>query len=282
MYMMNKVLENLIGKPVEHRFEEIELEEVRARRKAEIEAEMKSKGKGVQVEGVSEVTERAIVSTIVPGSPIQNPCPISSVSGVFDEDVEIDDVVDDDEEDDEEVRKDDADDVYSTSSHDDDDGNDDNDDNDQGSIGIKVTEASTEENVDDYLHDDANEEPENAEGEGDLDDTKNVDESDDHMSRLILRLEHNVEEGEIMHAYTLDEIIKMTRVEDINFNFDFEEELNKFDINQQPDYQYKYVEEADNYDRVEVEDWSDEDQSESAHVDTTNFPTLAEFFQLGE
>ncbi|KAM0031747.1 hypothetical protein Hdeb2414_s0017g00512561 [Helianthus debilis subsp. tardiflorus] len=30
MYMMNKVLENLIGKPVEQRFEEIELEEVRA------------------------------------------------------------------------------------------------------------------------------------------------------------------------------------------------------------------------------------------------------------
>ncbi|KAJ0786294.1 hypothetical protein HanOQP8_Chr02g0053681 [Helianthus annuus] len=52
MYMMNKVLENLIKKPVERRFEEIELEEVRARRKAEIEAEMKNKGKGVQVEGM--------------------------------------------------------------------------------------------------------------------------------------------------------------------------------------------------------------------------------------
>ncbi|MFS7912019.1 hypothetical protein Hanom_Chr02g00124931 [Helianthus anomalus] len=61
MYMMNKVLENLIGKPVDQRFEEIELEEVRARRKSEIEAEMKNKGKGVQVEGVSEVSERAIV-----------------------------------------------------------------------------------------------------------------------------------------------------------------------------------------------------------------------------
>ncbi|KAJ0956783.1 hypothetical protein HanPSC8_Chr01g0019561 [Helianthus annuus] len=47
MYMMNKVLENLIGKPVEQRFEEIELDEVRAQRKAAIEAEMKNKGKGV-------------------------------------------------------------------------------------------------------------------------------------------------------------------------------------------------------------------------------------------
>ncbi|MFS7980241.1 hypothetical protein Hanom_Chr10g00937101 [Helianthus anomalus] len=169
LYMINKVLENLIKKPVEQRFEEIELEEVRARRKAEIEAEMMNKGKGVQVEDVSEVTERAIVLSVVPESSTLNPCPISAVSGVFDEDVDIDDVVDDDdeeedeEEDDEEVNK-----------------------------GIKVTEASTEENVDDYLHDDANEEPENAESEGEHDDTKNVDEYNDHVSRLILRLEHGM------------------------------------------------------------------------------------------
>ncbi|MFS7952273.1 hypothetical protein Hanom_Chr07g00605011 [Helianthus anomalus] len=80
-YMINKVLENLIGKSVEQKFEEIELEEVRARRKAEIEAEMKNKGKGVQVEGVSEATEREIVPSIVPELPIQNPCPISAVFG---------------------------------------------------------------------------------------------------------------------------------------------------------------------------------------------------------
>ncbi|MFS7895876.1 hypothetical protein Hanom_Chr12g01147731 [Helianthus anomalus] len=70
----------------------------------------------------------------------------------------------------------------------------------------------------------------------------------------------------------------MTHVDENEFKFDFEEELNKFDINQQHEYQYKYVEDADNYDRVEVENWSDEEQSESVHVDTSNFPTLAEFF----
>ncbi|MFS7912289.1 hypothetical protein Hanom_Chr02g00128281 [Helianthus anomalus] len=194
MYMMNKVLENLIGKPVEQRFEEIELEEVRARRRAEIEAEMKKKGEGVQIEG------------------------------------------------------------------------------------IKVTEASSEEKIDEYLHDDANEEPENAEGEGELDDTEKNDENVDHVSRLILRLEHSVEEGEIMHTYTLAEIIKMTHVDENELKFDFEEELKKFDINQQREYKYKYVEDADNYDKVEVEDCSDEEQFESIHVDTSNFPTLAEFF----
>ncbi|KAM0052736.1 hypothetical protein Hdeb2414_s0007g00251831 [Helianthus debilis subsp. tardiflorus] len=145
-YMIRKVLENLIGKPIEQRFEEIEVEEVRARRKAEIEAEMKNKGKGVPVEGVVEVTERKIIvsePTRVPESSILDPCPISSVSGEFDDDDGYDE---DDEEDDN--LKDDADEVYSAHSDDNDDGN---DDNDQGTSGIKVTEASNEKNVDDYL-----------------------------------------------------------------------------------------------------------------------------------
>ncbi|KAM0063800.1 hypothetical protein Hdeb2414_s0003g00095181 [Helianthus debilis subsp. tardiflorus] len=263
MYMMNKALENLIGKPVEQRFEEIELEEVRARRKAEIEAEMKNKGKDVQMEGVAEVTKRAIVVSepiIDPESSILNPCPITSVSGVFEED-DVDDENDEEDEEDDDVLKDD----------------DRNDDDDQGALGIKVTEESNEENVDDYLRDDDNEEPENAEGEEEHDDSKNVDENDVHVTRLILRLEHGVEEGEILHTYTLTEYLKMTHVDVNNFNFDFEDELNQFDINQQPEYQYKYVEDADNYDRVEVEDCSDEEQSENVNVDTSEFLTLVEF-----
>ncbi|XP_035833195.1 uncharacterized protein LOC110877828 [Helianthus annuus] len=273
IYMMNKVLENLLGKSVEQRFEETEVEEVRARRQAEIDAEMKNKGKGV--EGVSDVSEKAIVTSTVLESPVQNPRPISAVSGIFEEDVLIDDVIDDEEdveEDDEEEdvdeeKTDDADDVFSASSHSDDDNNDD----DQGGTGIKVTEASNEENVDDYLHDDVNEEPEDATGEGENVDDQNVDKRE----KLILRLEPEVEEGEIRHTYTMNDIIEMTRIDDPNFKFDFEEELNDFDVNQQPEYQYKYVEEADNYDRVEVEDCSGE---ENVNVDTSNFPTLVEFF----
>ncbi|KAJ0791687.1 hypothetical protein HanOQP8_Chr01g0008601 [Helianthus annuus] len=90
IYMMNKVLENMLGKSVEQRFEEIEVEEVRAKRQAEIDAEMKFKGKGVE------------------GS---------------EEDVDEDD----DEEDDDEEKVDDADDVFSASSHGDDDDDDDDD-----------------------------------------------------------------------------------------------------------------------------------------------------------
>ncbi|MFS7993094.1 hypothetical protein Hanom_Chr12g01090051 [Helianthus anomalus] len=148
-YILKKVIEDLIGKPIEQRFEKIELEEVRARRKAEIEAEMKNKGKDVVADDVVQVTESAIVPTNVS----ESPCPITSVPG--DED---------DEEDDDDILKDDADDVYSVHSDDDDDDDDDdgNDDNHQGTSGIKVTETSNEENIDDYLQDNANEEPENA------------------------------------------------------------------------------------------------------------------------
>ncbi|MFS7966690.1 hypothetical protein Hanom_Chr09g00776741 [Helianthus anomalus] len=215
--MLKKVIEDLIGKSIEQRFKEIELEEVRAKRKAEIEAKMKNKGKSAQVEGVVEVTERAIVPLTVTELSILETCSITSIPGnEDDEEVEEDDNL-----------KDDADKVYSV--HDDD-----NDDNDQGTSGIKVTEASNEKNVDGYLQENENEEPENAKGEGEQGNVEKDDEIVDKSTRLILRLEHNVEEGEILHTYTLAKIIKMTHVDENEFNFDFEEELNKFDINQQP------------------------------------------------
>ncbi|MFS8006749.1 hypothetical protein Hanom_Chr14g01252831 [Helianthus anomalus] len=64
MFMINKVLENLLGKSVEQKFEEIQVEEKRACRQAAIEVEMKNKGKGV--EGVSEITNKALVPSNVP------------------------------------------------------------------------------------------------------------------------------------------------------------------------------------------------------------------------
>ncbi|XP_022031498.1 intracellular protein transport protein USO1-like [Helianthus annuus] len=56
---------------------------------------------------------------------------------------------------------------------------------------------------------------------------------------------------------------------------DLEADLESFDINKQKDYKYNYVEDADQYDRVEVEDGSD---NEDVPEDTSKFPTLMEFF----
>ncbi|MFS7912681.1 hypothetical protein Hanom_Chr02g00132771 [Helianthus anomalus] len=171
-YMLKKVLEDLIGKSIEQRFEEIELAEVRAKREAEIETGMKDTGKSVSVEDVVQVTERAIVPSKVPESSIPDPCPLTAVPG--DEDDEEDD-------DDDNNLKDDANEVYYVHSDDDDDGN---DDVDQGTSGIKVTETSQEENIDDYLQDDANEEPEKAGGEGEHGDAKIVDENVDQSADI--------------------------------------------------------------------------------------------------
>ncbi|MFS7929009.1 hypothetical protein Hanom_Chr04g00327541 [Helianthus anomalus] len=216
---------------------------------------MKYKGKGV--EG-SEVAERSIVLSTDPEDVLLDDV-ITAEGDEVDDSEEDDDEKDDDEEDDNEEK------VFSASSHSDDDDND--DDDNKGGTGVKVTEASNEKNVDDYMHDDANEVSEDADGEGEKVDDQNVDE----VEKLILRIEPEVEVGEIRHTYTLDEVLKMFNVNAYEFNFDFEKELNAFDINQQPEYEYKYVEEADVYDRVEVEDCTDED---SANEDTSEFPTL--------
>ncbi|KAJ0770511.1 hypothetical protein HanPI659440_Chr07g0258421 [Helianthus annuus] len=266
-YMLNKVVENMLGTSVEQRFEEIQVEELREKRQAEMDEQMKVKGKGV-IES-AEVSERSIVPSMV----LENPMPLSAVSTVFEEDallednpVEGDDV-DDSEDDDDEEHLDDLDDVFSASSH----GSDNDDDDDQGGMGVKVTEASKERTVDDFLNDYVNEESRGAEGKGESGDDQNVK----HVEKLILRLDTYREEGEHFHVYSLEEIKEMTRMVNPDFKVDFEDELNAFDINHQPEYEYKYVEDDDMYDRVEVEDCIDD---ESVSEDTSTYPTLMEFF----
>ncbi|XP_035842147.1 FK506-binding protein 5-like [Helianthus annuus] len=263
-YMLNKVVESMLGTSVEQKFEELQVEELRAERQAKIDEQMKDKGKGV--EGSSAVTERSTVPSMV----VENPEPISAVSGLFEDYTPLEELMgdsdedDEEEEDEEEDKKDEK--VYSASSH----GSDDDDDA-QGGTGLKVTEASAEQNVDNLMNDSVNEESGGANRQGESGDAENVQQAE----KLILRLDTYREEGEHFHTYTLEAIKEMTRVMDPDIKFDFEEELNAFDINQQRDYEYKYVEDADLYDRVEVEDWT---YDESVNEDTSQLPTLMEFF----
>ncbi|MFS7936597.1 hypothetical protein Hanom_Chr05g00417451 [Helianthus anomalus] len=235
---------------------------------------MKDKGKGVASN--SAVTERSIIPSLV----VENSIPISALSAIFDEDVLMEDMggdddIDDDDDDDEEDEEEDKDDkktvddekVFSASSH----SSDNDDDDNQGGAGITMSEASKYQNADDYMNDEANEEIEEADGKGEHGDDQNVDQ----VEMLILRLEPHVEEGEFRHTYTLSEILKITHIDENEFKFDFEEELNAFDINHQREYKYSYVEDADVYDRVEVEDCTDE---ENVTKDTSEFPTLMKFF----
>ncbi|XP_022019682.1 uncharacterized protein LOC110919731 [Helianthus annuus] len=138
-YMLNKVVESMLGMSVEQKFEELQVEELRAERQAKIDEQTKEKGKGV--EGSSAVTERSIVPSMV----VENPEPISAVSGLFEDYTPLEELIgdsdeDDEEEDEEEDEKDEK--VYSASSHGS--GKDDDDDDAQGGTGLKVTEASAE------------------------------------------------------------------------------------------------------------------------------------------
>ncbi|XP_022013723.1 glutamic acid-rich protein-like [Helianthus annuus] len=220
-YMLNKVVESMLGTSVEQKFEELQVEELRAERQAKIDEQMKDKGKGVG--SSSAVTERSIVPSMV----VENPEPISAISGLFEEDTPLDELIvdsdkEDDEEDDEEDEKDEK--VYSASSH----GSDNDNDDAQGGTGLKVTEASTEKNVDDLMNNSVNEESGGADGKGESSDAQNVQQAE----KLILRLDTYREEGEHFHTYTLETIREMMRMVTPDFKFDIEEELNAFDINQ--------------------------------------------------
>ncbi|XP_035845283.1 glutamic acid-rich protein-like [Helianthus annuus] len=232
-YMLNKVVESMLGTSVEQKFEQLQVEELRAERQAKIDEQMKEKGKGV--EGSSAVTERSIVPSMV----VDNPEPISAISGLFEDYTPMDELIGDSDEDDEE-EEDEEEDVTDEKS---------------GGTGLKVTEASAEQNVDNLMNDSVNEESGGADRQGESGDAENVQQAE----KLILRIDTYREEGEHFHTYTLE----------------FEEELNAFDINQQRDYEYKYVEDADMYDRVKVEDWTDD---ENVSEDTSQLPTLMEFF----
>ncbi|KAJ0542476.1 hypothetical protein HanOQP8_Chr09g0324931 [Helianthus annuus] len=106
-YMLNRVVESMLGTSVNQKFEELKVEDLRAERQAEIERQMKDKGKGV--EGSSSVSEMALVPSMV----TENPESISAVSGLFEEETPMHELIgDDDEEDDDDDKV-----VFSASSH---------------------------------------------------------------------------------------------------------------------------------------------------------------------
>ncbi|XP_035830804.1 histone-lysine N-methyltransferase SETD1B-like [Helianthus annuus] len=229
-YMLNKVVESMLGTSIEEKFEELQVEEIRAQRQAEIEKQMQDKGKGV--EGSSAVTERSIVPSMV----TENPEPISAISWLFEDETHLAELEgsssdDDDEEEEEEGKEDKDEKVFSASSHSSEEDDDDDDDVASGGIGLRVTEGSSEQDVDNLMNDTVNEESGEASGKGESSKSQIVE----HSEALFLSLD-----------------VYREMLQDVNpeIKFDFEEELESFDINQQPEYSYKYVEEADKYDRV--------------------------------
>ncbi|XP_035838210.1 serine/threonine-protein kinase GIN4-like [Helianthus annuus] len=242
-YMLNRVVESMLETSVEQKYEELKLEDLRAERKAEAERQMKEKGKAV---------EGSSVMSIVPSMVVDNPVPISSVPGIVEEEIQSSKLIGDEEEEDDED-DDEEEFVYSASSHSSK-GND--DDDAAGGTGVRISEASKEKVVEDLLNDTVNEESGEAGGKGESSKNQIVE----HHEPLFLCLD--------VYREMLNDVNPENQI-------DLEADLESFDINKQKDYKYNYVEDADQYDRVEVEDCSD---NEDVSEDTSKLPTLMEFF----
>ncbi|MFS8007313.1 hypothetical protein Hanom_Chr14g01259551 [Helianthus anomalus] len=117
-------------------------------------------------------------------------------------------------------------------------------------IDRKKMYAKVDEEIDAYVKDDDEEKDKDVDGKSDkkVDDKKDDDDS-------------QREEGEFVHNYTKEEIAEILGIDERSFEFDFENELNNISATQPNDYLYKYVPEADDYDRVVVDDDSDEDDN---------------------
>ncbi|KAJ0814639.1 hypothetical protein HanPSC8_Chr17g0788101 [Helianthus annuus] len=253
LYMLHKVVESMLGSSIEERYEEICVAEARAERKAEIDRQMKDKGKGLEGSSATPILD------IIPVMEVENPQPISAISGLFEEPTSLHELIgasseEEDDEDEEGEKEDDKDDfVFSASSHS---SQDDDDDDATGGTGVRVSDASNDKVIDDLMDDTVNEENDESDGKGESDQNQIVE----HYEPLYLNLDAYKESLKDVHPET---------------PFDFEEELESFDINKQNDYKYNYVEDADQYDRVEIKECSD---SEEVPDDTTKLPTLMEFF----
>ncbi|XP_022032156.1 MAP7 domain-containing protein 1-like [Helianthus annuus] len=120
-----------------------------------------------------------------------------------------------------------------------------------GGSGVRVTEASKEKVVEDLLNDTVNEESGEAERKGESSKNQIVK----HHEPLFLCLD--------VYREMLNDVNPENPI-------DLEADLESFDINKQKDYKYNYVEDADQYDRVEVEDCSD---NEDVPEDTSKLPS---------
>ncbi|XP_021996420.1 nucleoprotein TPR-like [Helianthus annuus] len=171
--------------------------------------------------------------------------------------------------------------------------NDDNrdDEDDQDNTGMMVVKYSGVHQVLDYLDDTQNEERMDVNPHGEKRSGATHDESAGSFTEAkpinsvptetlkIIYICHDVEDGEIVHNYTREEMMEMLGVDDENFKFDFEEDLGK--TSPEGDYVFKMVDEVDNFDNVVMEDDSESDKDEPFHYsskDSEDFLTFTELF----
>ncbi|MFS8021209.1 hypothetical protein Hanom_Chr16g01424771 [Helianthus anomalus] len=316
--MLYAVIEYRLGINVHAAFDEIEIQRAEARRMEKekrvaeetVEA-LKDKGKGVvvdteeilgslsQQEQSQPDAETAEIEVNVAENEVNNdlaivPIPSFILVGkskevVYSEEVSLRIIevehrrlkgklkkfeVDDDEELNEWFGEDDDDDHYDDK---DDNGNDDDQDGASGALNVKSSRMSQ---VDDFLNDEQNEERDEDQRQGES--TPGTKHADLHEifsnTPKVIYLNHTEEEGELVEKWTRESILETLDMDDNKFKFDIEEE-----IPPTPDreYVFKFVNEADNFDDVIIEEGSDSDQDVLFHYTglDDDFPTFDELFR---
>ncbi|KAJ0750073.1 hypothetical protein HanLR1_Chr05g0177671 [Helianthus annuus] len=195
------------------------------------------------------------------------------------ENVEVN-VAEVDEEDDDEDEEDDdfidIDDYHKSS--DDDKG----DDDDQGGNGgALIVRPPGADNIDDYFNDEQNEEKEDAQTKGESTSGSKQANLQKVFSNTpkVIYLSHDVEEREVVENWTRDSMFEALGLKDGNLKFDIEDE-----IPTAPDseYVFKFVEDADNFNDVIVEDDSSDSDQDVPFLYASqddNFRTFAELFR---
>ncbi|MFS7960752.1 hypothetical protein Hanom_Chr08g00706711 [Helianthus anomalus] len=155
---------------------------------------------------------------------------------------------------------------------------DDKDDNDdQGASGLLIVNQNVEQRIEDFLNDEINEQADDQHQDASSSGKQQADQVFLTNPTVIFLNAQN--EGELEVPRSRAEMLEELGLEDGKFKFDIED-----DIPQSPDrdFEFRYAQEADNYNDVIVEDASDSSDEETdfhySGVDEI-FPSLAEMFK---
>ncbi|MFS7996760.1 hypothetical protein Hanom_Chr12g01133621 [Helianthus anomalus] len=151
------------------------------------------------------------------------------------------------------------------------------DDKDLGSTGILIVTPSVQQSLDDFLNDEINEQEEDQHQESSSFGKQHSDQV--FLTQPTVIYLNALFEGEMEVPRSRAEMLEELGLDDGNLKFYIEDEIPS---SPEKEYEFKYANEADNFDHVEVEECSDISEEDTpfhySGVDET-FPTLAEMFK---
>ncbi|MFS7918205.1 hypothetical protein Hanom_Chr03g00198091 [Helianthus anomalus] len=151
-----------------------------------------------------------------------------------------------------------------------------NDDDDQGSSGLLIVNPSVQQKIEDFLNDEINEQEEDQHQESSSSGKQHANQV--FLTQPTVIYLHARYKGELEVPRSRAEMLEELGLDDGKFKFDIEDEIPP---SPEREYEFKYAQEADQYNEVIVEEASDSSDEETdfhySGVDET-FPSLAKIF----